>query len=74
MSARAGRHFMALKVPSNASNIRIGYCTSLRFKPQLFNVLPKQVRKLHDINVEVFKKKSVTLLSTIPDESMAHTG
>ena len=66
---RTGRHCTVPKVPTASSKVRTIYSNSLGFKgPQLFNSLPKDLRNLHGVGVEVFKKRLDALLSTIPDE------
>ena len=74
-SPRTGRHCVVPKVPSSASRVRTKYCSSLGFKgTQLFNMLPKTLRNLQGVDVDVFKKRLDILLSEIPDEPTGHSG
>ena len=66
---RRGGHCAVPKVSPSPSRVRNRYCNSLGFRgPQLFNILPKQLRDLHGVDVDVFKRKLENLLSEIPDE------
>lgn len=66
---RTGRHCIVPRTPNLPSRCRTRYCNSLGFRgPQLFNILPKDLRDLHAVDVGVFKTRLDLFLSGVPDE------
>ena len=69
-SPRNGRHCViratSKTATSHVTSLREGsFCVN---GARLFNVLPKHIRNLTDVELPVFKRKLDEFLSTIPDE------
>ncbi|GAB1600040.1 hypothetical protein Ahia01_000281500, partial [Argonauta hians] len=70
---RTGRHCQIPKLPTSSSRQRSRYCNSLGFKgPQLFNMLPRELRDMKGVDVATFKSKLDLLLWSVPDEPTSH--
>ena len=70
---RTGRHCQIPKLPTSSSRHRTRYCNSLGFKgPQLFNMLPRELRDMKGVDVATFKSRLDLLLRSVPDEPTSH--